>query len=1243
MAFRTNVLKCLNFALYFLVFVFLTPKNLQSQCVATANSTTSVVASADDARQTSAGVVTLNSVGLNFAGQYTGIRFSSVNIPRRAIITNAYIQFTGNSATSTTAGITGLVIKGQAADAAVTYPTTAFDLSNRFNIFGTANSVTWTNAATWTSTAAGVNQRTPDLKAIVQEIVSRPNWYQTAPINFVINGIGSATSPTADAFDATSTTSQPQLVVTYTLTSLIETNVFISDCTDSNGNTAAGTSQTTLKVVVDWENQLGAENIILKVQGQTNVTINPATATRPFVQTYVLTADGTTRTVDANYATTTTCLAPQKTITLPTGNCLFSPCNTGNTGGKVWRDFTNDGVRAATDTFGVAGVIVNAYSCTGALLGTTTSDASGQYSFSSFTPTAGSPVRLEFSGLPTNYQNSLAGTGNATSVQFITAAGCNNNYGINNPADYCQINPFLATTCFLQGPAVGEVLVGFPLGYANELDGNINGTTTAFPSRTSALKPTTYAVNSQIGATYGLAWNPLLKSLYVGTFIKRETQLGTLSAESTGAIYRSNPPSTTPTVFADLNAIFGAGTAGVNPHPIATTNFSIDSTSNPSVYKAGLGDLELSSDYSKLYAVNLFDRTVYVLPTNQTPTAGNIVKLPLTLTSVPTARGGTCPTSDVRVFGLGKDSNGDIYLGGTCSAQSTQNINDLSMYVWKLSGTTWNLVLNEPFNFRQGSEYFNFRPWIDQPVDPYPAKSESTYPMGIVSDIEFDMDGSMVLGIRDRFGDQTPRNNAAPNEPPYPRTVGDIIRAYPVSGGKFLLEGNAISGLRSTVGTSTFDANALGNGSTGKEYYFGDIPGDASLESTIGGLALIKGSGEVISTAYDAVAFITNGTRPQNNYNTAGVQRFSNTTGNMLGAYDVYLGADVSAFGKIGGLGDLEPLCNLQPIQIGNYVWLDTDRDGTQDPCETPLSGVKVSLYKDVAGTLTKLAEITTGSTGNYYFSDKNAAGVTWTGTGIDTILLPNQAYKIVFGETQFAASLLTIGATKYGLTDVDSGEAANPDLNDSDASISTIGASLLPNISVITPVAGSNHSYDIGFVTCDVLVTAASNTPVCSGNTLNLTSTPSGGNGIYTYSWTGPVSFTSTLQNPMRTSTTTSMSGTYALTVTDGKGCTNTATTTTVINLQPNIADVTKTCPVGGGNAVSTHDFAFTGTWVLISQPLGASTSINGVGVVTGMTKVGNYSFSVTVNGCTDNVLITIPACCPVPDCVPVKLTKRV
>ncbi|RYU95892.1 SprB repeat-containing protein [Emticicia agri] len=82
--------------------------------------------------------------------------------------------------------------------------------------------------------------------------------------------------------------------------------------------------------------------------------------------------------------------------------------------------------------------------------------------------------------------------------------------------------------------------------------------------------------------------------------------------------------------------------------------------------------------------------------------------------------------------------------------------------------------------------------------------------------------------------------------------------------------------------------------------------------------------------------------------------------------------------------------------------------------------------------------------------------------------------------------------------------------------------------------------------------VTANNNSPFCSGNTLNLTSTVTGGMSPYTYNWQGPNSFSSTLQNPAINNATPVAQGIYTLTITDTNSCITTATTSVSISEVP-------------------------------------------------------------------------------------------
>lgn len=77
---------------------------------------------------------------------------------------------------------------------------------------------------------------------------------------------------------------------------------------------------------------------------------------------------------------------------------------------------------------------------------------------------------------------------------------------------------------------------------------------------------------------------------------------------------------------------------------------------------------------------------------------------------------------------------------------------------------------------------------------------------------------------------------------------------------------------------------------------------------------------------------------------------------------------------------------------------------------------------------------------------------------------------------------------------------------------------------------------------------------PVCTGTTLSLSSSVSGGTTPYAFSWSGPSSYTSSVQNPSVPGVTPSSAGVYTLALTDANSCSFTGanTTTVVVNNSP-------------------------------------------------------------------------------------------
>lgn len=95
------------------------------------------------------------------------LRFTSINIPKNAIITSAKLTFTARDTLSGTA--VNSTVKGEAAD----NPSAITSNANWDARTKTFASVAWNNIPAWTS---GSQYDSPDISSIIQEIVNRSGW-----------------------------------------------------------------------------------------------------------------------------------------------------------------------------------------------------------------------------------------------------------------------------------------------------------------------------------------------------------------------------------------------------------------------------------------------------------------------------------------------------------------------------------------------------------------------------------------------------------------------------------------------------------------------------------------------------------------------------------------------------------------------------------------------------------------------------------------------------------------------------------------------------------------------------------------------------------------------------------------------------------------------------------------------------------------------------------------------------------
>jgi type IV pilus assembly protein PilY1 len=140
-----------------------------------------------DAEEETLGTVNLNDATLDLGGtgRRVGLHFASVNIPRYAHITAAHIQFNTANSDSTAASFK---IEAEASDNPVGFAASAFNLSSR-SLY--SESVSWAPAAWSYSNQFDTVQNSADIKALVQKIVSRPNWNANNAMAFIVTGTSS--------------------------------------------------------------------------------------------------------------------------------------------------------------------------------------------------------------------------------------------------------------------------------------------------------------------------------------------------------------------------------------------------------------------------------------------------------------------------------------------------------------------------------------------------------------------------------------------------------------------------------------------------------------------------------------------------------------------------------------------------------------------------------------------------------------------------------------------------------------------------------------------------------------------------------------------------------------------------------------------------------------------------------------------------------------------------------------------
>ncbi len=780
--------------------------------------------------------------------------------------------------------------------------------------------------------------------------------------------------------------------------------------------------------------------------------------------------------------------------------------------GQVFQDFNDNGVRDTTTTItndgagnvgvavdrGVAGITVTVYDSGNNNVGSDTTAADGTYLINA---TGVAPYRVEFTNLPAGYEPGAQGTNNGTTVRFVNTNGASGiDLGINRPSDFCQNNPLVVTNCYVFGDQVNgpnntrPTIVSFPYSAGS-------------PNVAGIDNPASHSVSlraNQVGTTWGLAWARTTRRLYAASFFKGHAGYGPgedgviNTADDPAAIYVIDPASNT---VADVFTVPGIT---VNGHDTADYIADAFNTTWAGVGQTSLGGLALSDDDTTLYVMNLENRRLYAL----NATTGAVITsqpVPLSLPLQALSPVATCPAGDVRPFAVSYHL-GKVYVGLTCTAQSSADADSftdsnangrydpqvpepfvdgdgngvytlngdarqLQAFVYEVDPATLAFGASPIFTLRldypralveTGSfGHVEWLPWV--PAFNGTVGSSTAlviYPQPWLTDITFDTNGDLLLGVRDRLGDLT---GARGREDPTPGSIelialsgGDTLRAC-ASGGTWTLEANGRCGGAGAAPQNT------GEGPGGGEYYFEDYYAPYHDEVHVGGLLQIAGFPDLLSAVFDPIFIPAPNATPNVGTFDGGIRWNANADGSFVKGYRLFDGGNAAfpaepSFGKAASLGDLVAFCDAAPIEIGNRVWLDTDKDGQQDPEETPIAGVTVRLYAP-NGTL--LATAVTNASGEYYFSSATGSSSGHALYGITGLTFNTTGYTVRLDNP----SDYTGGGPLAGLspTLVDNLPGANGDSRDSDGLL--VGG--FPRTTVNTGGPGANrHTYDFGFAT---------------------------------------------------------------------------------------------------------------------------------------------------------------------------------
>ena len=719
-------------------------------------------------------------------------------------------------------------------------------------------------------------------------------------------------------------------------------------------------------------------------------------------------------------------------------------------GGVVFQEFPVDNStlnkygEKDSNEIGVKGVKVTAY-------------PSGKFTYTladgKWTLDTNKSVRVEFSNWPTYLKESQTGSHHNSSIYFVQDGNQSINFGLYNVNDYTNnANPIYVTNLISNGSGIDNnissiISVDYSATGLNknfkDYDGT-DGNGTTFKTDLNA---------SITGTVWGKGFQSSYQRMFVSSVLWRHAGFAT---GNTGRIYVIDYHNTPANLIGSFD-ISGLGSVdrATDSDYILDKNVSapsVDFDAYDKIGKISYGDLDFDNNTQLIWTVNLNKKEIISLDAH----SSNIATIATTVKRYPILAAigkPTCIGGELRPWGLGIHE-GKGYIGIICDASISKNPGDLKAYVSEFNLTNPSVlktVLSIDMDYDrktladgvQGLQ--TFQPWSDERHDGFVNLDYHNQP--VLSDIDFDVKGNMYLAFLDRFALQVGNKNYAKKKGArflleQIQGFGEIFKVCN-DNGNFFLEG---------TGTCP-----LGVSRNGDRDFFDDKGGDTNANPIGGALAILKGSNQILATSGDPHP---KGQYGRTYWTTNGIQTFNTNSGEINNWYAALYSGNRKYTGKSVGLGDIELLTNEPPIELGNRIWEDNNKNGIQDANELGISNVKIDLV--CSGNI--VASVTTDSEGYYTFSN-DTTGVTTLSQKYNIneltknnknnchIVIPN-----VTGTNQQHV------LTQYILTAENKGEGTNRILNDSNAQINGNNALIYVNPSDISDSGTNNHSFDVGF-----------------------------------------------------------------------------------------------------------------------------------------------------------------------------------